>query len=210
MRRPLTSIVMLVFSAVTAFAQTPYVDEKSPNQVRKTAALESLHDILRKHSNLHDEYLEIAAIGNEEDEQFGLELIELIGHDRGYLNFNARRLLADAAPEQRAKWAARAAESGQRYAQLGAIQVLSVFEIDGQDALLRRLADDSDLEIRRQALTRLNDRLRTSLSAAPGNARILREADKDNWIRGVCFNGFPVFGFAKTQSCLFAGEAHRN
>jgi hypothetical protein len=274
MRKPLTSIVMLVFSAVTAFAQTPYVDEKSPNQVRKTAALESLHDILRNHSNLHDEYAEIAAIGNEEsvplllerlrldygssqrggdpsgigvgfdcaqmhlvdalraitntdqgmyyprwlswwdanrglpqqrwihdgfalkgfhvvepvDEQFGLELIELMGHDRGYLNFNARRLLADAAPEQRAKWAARSSESTQRYSRLGAIQVLSVYGIEGQDALLRRLADDSDLEIRRQALTRLNDHLRASLSAAPGNARILRGADKDNWIRGVCFS----------------------
>jgi hypothetical protein len=273
MRRALTSIAMLAFSAVTAFAQTPYVEEKSPNQVRKPAALERLHDILRNHSNLHNEYAEIAAIGNEEsvplllerlqldygslqrggdpsgmgvgfdcaqvhlvdalraitntdqgmyyprwlswweanrglpqqrwihdgfamkglhvvepvDEQFGLELIELMGHDRGYLNFNARRLLADAAPEQRAKWAARAAESGQRHAQLGAIQVLSVFEIDGQDALLRRLAGDSDLEIRRQALTRLNDHLRSSLSTAPGNARILRGADKDNWIRGVCF-----------------------
>jgi len=272
MRRPLTSLAIFAFSAVTAFAQTPYVDEKSPYQVRKTAALAQLHDSLRKHSNLHNEYFEIAAMGNEEsvplllerlrldygslqrgdpsgvgvgfdcaqvhlvdalraitntdqgmyyprwlswweanrglpqqrwihdgfaakglhivepaDEQFGLELIEIIGRDRGYLNFNARRLLADAAPEQRAKWAARAAESGQRYDQLGAIQVLSLFEIDGQDALLRRLAGDSDLEIRRQALTKLNDHLRTSLSAVPGNARILRRADKNNWIRGVCF-----------------------
>src|SRR5207253_6008263 len=59
------------------FAQTPYVDEKSPNQVRKTAALESLHDILRKHSNLHDEYLEIAAIGNEGSVPLLLERLRL-------------------------------------------------------------------------------------------------------------------------------------
>jgi PQQ-like domain len=274
MRRPLMSIVMLAFSAVTAFAQASSVEEKFPNQVRRTAALQDLHDVLRNHSNLHDAHLAIAAIGNEEsvplllerlrldygslqhgdpsgvgvgfdcaqvhlvdalrtitntdqgmyyplwlswweanrglpqkrwiqdgfavkglhvvepvDEQFGLELIELIGQDRGYLNFNAKRLLRDAAPEQRAKWAARAAESDQRYSQLGAIQVLRLFEIDGQDALLRRLTDNSDLELRRQALTRLNDHLRTSLSAAPGNARIVREADKDNWITGVGFIG---------------------
>ena len=279
MRRPLTSIVMLVFSAVTAFAQTTYVDEKSPNQVRKTAALESLHEILRKHSNLHNEYPEIAAIGNEEsvplllerlrldygslqrggdpsgigvgfdcaqvhlvealraitntdqgmyyprwlswweanrglpqqrwihdgfavkglhvvepvDEQFGLELIELIGRDRGYLNFNATRMLADVPPEQRAKWATQAAESGQRSDRLGAIQISSMFAVDTQDALLRRLTTDSDLEIRRLALTRLNDHLRVSLSATPGNARILRETDRDNWIRGLCFLGDSLF-----------------
>jgi len=274
MRKPLTSIVMLALSAATAFAQTPSVAENLPNQAWKTAALQRLHDTLRNQSNLHDQYLEIAAIGNEEsvplllerlrldygslqhgdpsgvgvgfdcaqvhlvdalrtitntdqgmyyprwlswweanrglpqqrwiqdgfaakalhvvepvDEQFGLELIELIGQDRGYLNFNAKRLLRDAAPEQRAKWATRAAESDQRNSQLGAMQVLRLFEIDGQDALLRRLTDNSDLELRRQALTRLNDHLRTSLSAAPGNARIVREADKDNWVTGVGFIG---------------------
>lgn len=274
MRRPLTSIVILFFSAATAFAQTPSVAKNFPSQAWKTAALQRLHDTLRNRSNLHDEYLEISGIGNEEsvplllerlrldygslqhgdpsgvgvgfdcaqvhlvdalrtitntdqgmyyprwlswweenrglpqqrwiqdgfaakalhvvepvDEQFGLELIELIGQDRGYLNFNAKRLLRDAPPEQRAKWAARAAESDQRYSQLGAIQVLSLFEIDGEDALLRRLTDNSDLELRRQALTRLNDHLRTSLSAAPGNARIVREAEKDNWITGVGFFG---------------------
>ena len=274
MRRRLASIVILAISAIPAFAQTQYVQRQSSNQIRQTAALERLHDALRKHSNLHDEYLEIAGIGNEEsvplllkrlrldygssqpgessgigvgfdcaqvhliealraitntdqgmyyprwlswweanrslsqqrwiqdgfaakglhvvepvDEQFGLELIDLIGRDHGYLSFNAKRLLAEAVPEQRAKWAARAAESGQRYSQLGAIEVLSDLEIDGHDSLLRTLAADPDLEVRRQALTTLNDHLRASLSSAPGNGRILRAADKNNWIRGVCFIG---------------------
>lgn len=274
MSRLLTSTILLAFSTASAFAQSPHADEKPLSRDRKTTALERLHDVLRKHSNLHNEYLEIASAGNEKsvplllerlrldygslqrgdpsgfgvgfdcaqvhlidalraitnsdqgmyyprwaswweanrglsqqrwihdgfvvkglhvaepvDEQFGLELIELIGRDRGYLNFNAKRFLADVPPEERAKWAARASESGQRYSRLGAIQVLSLFEINGQDALFRRLAVDSDLEIRRLALTRLNDHLRTSLSATPGNARILRGAEKDNWIRGVCFIG---------------------
>ena len=196
-----------------AFAQTPSVAENLPSQARKTAALQRLRDTLRNHSNLHDEYLEIAGIGNKEsvplllerlrldygslqhgdpsgvgvgfdcaqvhlvdalrtitntdqgmyyprwlswweanrglpqqrwiqdgfaakalhvvepvDEQFGLELIELIGHDRGYLNFNAKRLLTDAPPEQRAKWAARAAESGQQMLSVGQFKFYVFFE----------------------------------------------------------------------------------
>ena len=278
MRKPLTFIVTLAFSAVTAFARTPNVDKKSSNQVQKAAALERLHEILRTQSNLHDVYLEIVGVGNEQsvplllerlrldygslqlgdpsgtgmgfdcaqvhlidalraitntdqgmyyprwaswweanrgfsqprwirdgfaikglhvvepvDEQFGLELIDLIGRDRGYLNFNAMRLLAGVPPEQRAKWATQDAESGQRSDRLGAIQVSSIFAIKAQDALLRRLTTDPDLEIRRLALTRLNDHLRVSLSATPGNARILREADRDNWIRGLCFLGDSLF-----------------
>jgi hypothetical protein len=274
MRKPLTFILVLAFSAVTAFARTPNVDEKSPNQVQKAEALERLHEVLRTDSNLHNVYLEIAGVGNEQsvplllerlrldygslqlgdpsgagmgfdcaqvhlidalraitntdqgmyyprwaswweanrgfsqqrwisdgfatkglhvvepvDEQFGLELIELIGRDRGYLNFNATRLLAGVHPEERAKWTTQAAESGQRSDRLGAIQISSKFAIDGQDALLRRLTTDSDLEIRRRALTRLNDHLPVSLSTTPGNARLLREADRDNWIRGLCFLG---------------------
>src|SRR6266853_1654911 len=77
MRRPLTSLAIFAFSAVTAFAQTPYVDEKSPYQVRKTAALAQLHDSLRKHSNLHNEYFEIAAMGNEESVPLLLERLRL-------------------------------------------------------------------------------------------------------------------------------------
>src|SRR6267142_2334923 len=77
MRKPLTFIVMLAFSAVTAFARTPNVDEKSSNQVKKAAALERLHEILRTQSNLHDVYLEIVGVGNEQSVPLLLERLRL-------------------------------------------------------------------------------------------------------------------------------------
>jgi hypothetical protein len=144
------------------------------------------------------------------DEQFGLELIELIGHNSSYLNFSARRLLSEVQPELRAGWAARAAESSERFSRLGAIQVLSEFQVNGQDALLRRLAADSDLEIRREALTKLNGHLRTSLSLTPGRARILREANEDNWIRAVRFtNELLVVAFRDGEVEAFDARIFR-
>ena len=123
------------------------------------------------------------------DEQFGFELVELMGREQNYLNYNAIRLLKGVPLDQRAKWAARAAASDQRSDRFAAIQISSLFAIDGKDALLRRLTADPDLEIRRTALTRLNDHLRVSASATPGEAHILREANQEKRIRGMCFLG---------------------
>jgi PQQ-like domain len=294
MTRPLTFIVIIAFSAMTALARTQQAERVSPKEGLRTAVrshraqpasvssqpspvfkeptLDELHDALRKHRNLHDEYLYIARIGNEQsvplllerlrldygasepipppgmvygldcaqvhlvdalryitntdqgmyyprwaawwkanrhlpqhrwildgfaaaglqvvepgDGPFGLELIELIGRSHDYRAFNARRQLAEARPELRAEWVARASESDHRFRRLGAIGVLSQIDTRGHEDLLRRLAADSDPEIRREALTTLNDRLRISLSAGATDARILKRTDKDNWIRSVSF-----------------------
>src|SRR5580700_10954498 len=77
MRKPLTFMVMLAFSAVTALAQTPNVEEKSRNRIQKAAALERLHQILRTQSNLHNVYLEIAGVGNEQSVPLLLERLRL-------------------------------------------------------------------------------------------------------------------------------------
>jgi outer membrane protein assembly factor BamB len=86
-----------------------------------------------------------------------------------------------------------------------------MFAINDGDALLRRLATDSDLEIRRLSLTRLNDHLRVSLSATPGSARIVLEADRDNRIKGLCFLGDSlVVAFRNGEVGAFDAQSLRN
>jgi outer membrane protein assembly factor BamB len=55
--------------------------------------------------------------------------------------------------------------------------------------LLRGLTSDSDVEIRSNALTALNESLSVSLAARPESARILFSGAKNNWIRGLSFSG---------------------
>jgi hypothetical protein len=129
------------------------------------------------------------------DERFGLELIEVIGHGQSYLALNAWRLLANSPTELRAQWAARAAASEQRFHRLGAIRLLS--QIDSRDDLLRALAVESDLEIRRAALATLNDHLRVSPSVVSFGARNLRLANRENWIRSVCFVGGTLIAISQ-------------
>jgi outer membrane protein assembly factor BamB len=51
------------------------------------------------------------------------------------------------------------------------------------------LTADSDLEVRRQALSALNEHLRDTLAVLPSHARLLRSPNKTNLIRGICFVG---------------------
>src|SRR5260370_31927255 len=116
-------------------------------------------------------------------------MIEGIGHGHDFRAFNDKRLLADVRPELRTEWVARASTSDQRFLRLGAVGILSQMDTAGHEVLLRRLAADSDLEIRREALTTLDDHLRVSLSAASTSARILYRRDKKNWITALSFAG---------------------
>jgi hypothetical protein len=77
MRKPLTFMAALALSAVPAIAQSPSIDEKSPNQVEKAAALGRLHETLRTQSNLHDAYLASAGVGNEQSVPLLLERLRL-------------------------------------------------------------------------------------------------------------------------------------
>jgi outer membrane protein assembly factor BamB len=123
------------------------------------------------------------------DEPFGLELIEMIGSGHEYHAFNAVRLLAKLEPGLRAKWVARASTSEQKSRRLGAVRVLAQIDTTGQEDLLRALAADSDLEVRREALTTLNEHLHLSLEPASYDARVLMRTSRSNWIRAVTFVG---------------------
>ncbi len=128
------------------------------------------------------------------DERFGLELIELLPGENAqnaYQASNARRLLAGLPPETRAGWVTRAAASGDRTLRLGALDVLSRIDTTGREDLIRKLAVDTDLEIRRRALSTLNQRLRVTLSTGPtGPPGFCRaELSSERRIRSVTFAG---------------------
>jgi len=112
----------------------------------------------------------------------------VMGRGRNYRAFNARRLLESVRPDLRAEWIALASESAERTRRLGAIAVLRQMDATGHEDLLRRLAADSDLEIRSDALTALNDRLRVLRGTSAGS-QILLASTKENWIRSVTFAG---------------------
>lgn len=103
------------------------------------------------------------------DERFALEIIDLLGGRLDYHSYSARWLLASVSQAARERWLTLAASSGQRIRRLGVLEVLRSIDATGQEQLLRKLAADPDLEIRRRALTILNRRLRAMLSA--GSAR---------------------------------------
>lgn len=125
------------------------------------------------------------------DERFGLELIEVLAGDRSGYSRNARRLLSRVPAETRARWLAHAAESDHRALRLGALDVLSQIDTTGNEDLLRKLAADSDLEVRRQALGALNERLRAKLAAgAPTAQPFCRMDPKENhMVRAISFAG---------------------
>jgi hypothetical protein len=128
------------------------------------------------------------------DDRFGLELIELLPGENAqnaYQASNARRLLAGLPQTTRAGWVTRAAASGDRTLRLGALDVLSRIDTTGHEDLIRKLAVDTDLEIRRGALTTFNQRLRVALSTEPtGPAGFCRaELSSERRIRSVTFAG---------------------
>jgi len=101
------------------------------------------------------------------DERFGLELIRTLGSKPGPYGPNALKLFMSAPPEDQAKWIAFASSSGDRNMRLGVLYVLSGTEQPNREDVLRKLARDSDLETRRDALTILNRGSRAVLSARP-------------------------------------------
>jgi len=128
------------------------------------------------------------------DERFGLELIEFLPGENAqnaYQASNARRLLASLPRTTRAGWVTRAAASGDRTLRLGALDVLSRIDTTGHEDLIRKLAADTDLEIRRRALSTLNQRLRVTLSTGPtGPPGFCRaELSETHWIRSLAFAG---------------------
>jgi outer membrane protein assembly factor BamB len=125
------------------------------------------------------------------DERFAFELIGVIGRGRDYHDyhaFNARRLLAKAPPALRAGWVVRASASEERFNRLGAIAILKQIDTAGNEDLLRHLAADEDVEVRRAALTVLNERLRVSHADGTG-ARILHGASDDNTLESITLAG---------------------
>jgi hypothetical protein len=130
------------------------------------------------------------------DENISLELIEVMGRRQDYLAINAQRQLARVPLDQLSKWVGLASLSQNRFSRLGAVKVFSQIDLSDNEDLLRSLAKDASLEIRREALTTLNDHLRELRSAAPANARLLLPANEQNWIRGLCFaNGLLIVAF---------------
>ncbi len=82
------------------------------------------------------------------DEQFGLDLIEVLGGNREHHATNASRLLKRARPDQRSAWTFAAAESANRRCRLGALRLLDGIDTTGHDDLIRKLTNDSDPAIR--------------------------------------------------------------
>ena len=264
-RRLLGLVGILVFIAPNASGQLT-----QPGQDPEKANLARYHDELRNHADLHDTYIEVAPIGNEEtvplllerlrkdfggpepshlpgtelafdcaqihlidalreitntdqglfyprwaawwaenhtisqrrwildgfaaeglhavdpvNEQFGLELIEQMGRSHDYHSFNAARLLAEIPPERRMKWAALASVSSVVFARLGTIGVVVPLQVSGSEDLLRALTTDSDLEVRRRALSALNEHFRNTLAASPSHARLLRSPKPNNKTDGT-------------------------
>jgi hypothetical protein len=101
------------------------------------------------------------------DQRFGFELIEALLSDRFYYPMNARRLLASVPAETRGRWLDEAAMSAQRPLRLGALSALSDFDGIGHEDLLRSLSHDPDEEVRRRALTVINERLKQSVATKP-------------------------------------------
>jgi hypothetical protein len=135
--------------------------------------------------------------------QFGNELIEQMGRNHDFRSFNAAQLLADIPPEQRLKWAARASVSSVAFARLGAIEVVRQLNVSGGEDLLRTLTADSDLEVRRQALSALNEHWRHTLAALLSHARLLRSPNRTNLIREICLVGDLLI------TALYDGEVKR-
>jgi len=96
------------------------------------------------------------------NKRFALELLGLLGDKRFYVAFNAKRLLRHVSARDRARWITTAASSDNRGQRLGAILALRDIDRAGHEDTLRRLAADSDVEVRDVALSTLNTRLRSS------------------------------------------------
>jgi outer membrane protein assembly factor BamB len=133
------------------------------------------------------------------DEQFALELIDVLGTsknedgDHSYHWFSAERLIASAPPGKRLEWAARAAASEQKPRRMGALVVLRSMETAGDEDLIRKLAVDPDIEMRRGALSILNVRLRRSKSVGSKDTRVSCHVEPDSsgllYLKSVSFAG---------------------
>jgi hypothetical protein len=273
MRRALLFLAILLSFGVVVEAQSSGLP-LPPDLDQEKARLVSLNDELRNYANLHDTYIDLAAVGNEAsvplllerlrkdygageryppsgselgfdcaqvhlidalrsitntdqgvfyprweawwkanqglprhrwildgfrarglpaaepvDERFGLALMDEMGRYDDFRALNAERLLGQLPKEQRVQLVAQASSSQARFLLLGAIKVLGRIADDGQENILRQLASDSDLEIRRKALTVLNDHLRDSFSPSPALPVTLGSIDWSNSVRNLCFLG---------------------
>jgi len=122
--------------------------------------------------------------GDPIDQRFGLGLIEIMGKRRDYLSHNAEKLLATVPIPMRTEWVVLSSRSADRYARLGATKVFQQIDKEGGEELLRGLTADDNPEVRRDALSVLNNHLRTAMETQPGGARKLRQN-----ARGVAFLG---------------------
>ena len=89
------------------------------------------------------------------DERFGLELIQTLAAKRQYYAVNARRLLLRVSARERAPWVISAANSDQRLLRLGALSDIEQIDSHGHEDIVRKLAADTDPEIRDLAVTAL-------------------------------------------------------
>jgi outer membrane protein assembly factor BamB len=122
------------------------------------------------------------------DERFALELIGWMTEHESYKRLNASRELAEAPAQARSQWIALAAAQSPTLKH-GALAVLSEIDTTGHEELLRHLAHDPDLEIRRAALSQLNERLRKSRVAPNSGIRLLRRPREHGRSDDVVFAG---------------------
>jgi len=142
------------------------------------------------------------------DERFGLELVGALTSERLYFRPNARRLLASVPAVTRAGWVASAAMSDDRFHRLGALAELRDIDQTGHEDLLRTLAADSDLEIRRQALSVLNARLVKSPATRPSADGCFCRVDESG-IESVLFAGDLLIVAAGDRVRAFDTETRR-
>jgi hypothetical protein len=147
------------------------------------------------------------------DERFGLELIEALASQRFYYHPNAERLLRSVLSATRAKWVVLAAAAGERLRRLGAIDDLSLIDQTGFEDLLRKLAGDPDMEIRRRALTVLNHRLASSPSVQPPRGgrycRVEPGTGEETAVESVSFAGDMLIVGYRNQVRAFDTQSRR-
>lgn len=147
------------------------------------------------------------------DERFGLELIEALASQRFYYRPNAERLLRTVPAEARLKWVALATASGERSRRLGAIEDLSQIDKTGFEDLLRKLTADGDIEIRRRALTVLNERLAGSTYVQPPAGdrfcRVEPGTGEETYVESVSFAGDMLIVAYRNWIRAFDTKTHR-
>jgi len=122
------------------------------------------------------------------NKKFGMELIGVLGQENRIRSFNAERLLGSVSPAMLSDWIAEAAGSTEGSMRLGAITEISKMETNGQEKLLRTLAADGQIKVRRQALSVLNEHLRAKITASPAT-EALHAIERSNGITSVIYAG---------------------